>query len=325
MTERLKFIRALRREPITGHVPHFELVFFLTMESIGKVHPSHRHYSQWNQMSAKEKRLQIEDMASCYIDIAEKYNHSAIFVHPNPGDFDNIIRLLETIREKSGDKYFLMMHGDATYSMPSGDDMIDFSAQLYEEPEKMKREADINVDSALVIGERMSKHPGLLDGYALCCDYCFNVNPFFSPGMFSDFVAPYLARLIKGYRDMGLFTIKHTDGNIMPILDQLIECKPDALHSLDPQGGVDLAVVKRLYGDKVCLIGNVNCGLLQTGSEEEVIKDVRRALTEGMPGFGYIFSTSNCAYTGLALERYELMHRIWREEGIYSSQGGIQL
>ena len=34
---------------------------------------------------------------------------------------------------------------------------------------------------------------------------------------------------------MGFYVIKHTDGNIMPILDQLVERKPHALHSLDPQ------------------------------------------------------------------------------------------
>ncbi|HIQ96408.1 MAG TPA: LacI family DNA-binding transcriptional regulator [Candidatus Limivivens merdigallinarum] len=45
-----------------------------------------------------------------------------------------------------------------------------------------------------------------------------------------------------------------TDGNVMPILDLIVDCKPDAIHSLDPQSGVDLAEVKRLYGDKVCLI-----------------------------------------------------------------------
>ena len=69
---------------------------------------------------------------------------------------------------------------------------------------------------------------------------------------------------------MGFYAIKHTDGNIMPILDQLVQAGPHALHSLDPQGGVDIAEVKRLYGDRVCLIGNVNCGLLDTGTDEEV-------------------------------------------------------
>lgn len=138
-----------------------------------------------------------------------------------------------------------------------------------------------------------------------------------SPNQFSDFVAPYLEKLIKGYRDMGFYTIKHTDGNIMPIIDQLVQCNPHALHSLDPQAGVDIAEVKKLYGDKVCLIGNVNCGLLETGTDEEVTESVRYALQSGMPDYGYIFSTSNCVYTGMPLERYELMMNIWRKEGIY--------
>jgi len=97
----------------------------------------------------------------------------------------------------------------------------------------------------------------------------------------------------------------------------LLSANPHAIHSLDPQGKVNLAEVKKLVGNKVCLIGNVNCALLQTGSEEDVIADVRRSLSQGMPGGGYILSTSNCIYTGMKLERYELMLNIWRKEGIY--------
>ena len=52
MTGKERMIRAFQRLPITGHVPHFELVYYLTMEKLGKVHPEARAYSQWNQMSA---------------------------------------------------------------------------------------------------------------------------------------------------------------------------------------------------------------------------------------------------------------------------------
>ena len=127
-----------------------------------------------------------------------------------------------------------------------------------------------------------------------------------------------LEQLVRAYRDLGFYVIKHTDGNIMPILDQLVQTHPHALHSLDPQGGIDIAKVKRLYGDQVCLIGNVNCGKLDTGSDEEVIASVRYALQSGMPGGGYVFSTSNCIYTGMRLARYELMLETWRKEGNYS-------
>ncbi len=317
MTERERFIRALQRQPIEGHCPTFELVFYLTLEAVGRIHPSHLRYDQWKQMSPREQQLQIDYQADTYIETAEKYRHSAIFVHPNPWDFDSTVRLLETIREKSGDKYYLTMHGDCTFSIPDGNGMMAFSERMYEDGDGLKAEAEKMLENSVRFAERLSKHPGLLDGFTLCSDYCFNVNPFFSPSQFGEFVAPYLERVIRAYRDMGFYSIKHTDGNIMPILDQMVQCGPDALHSLDPQGGVDLAEVKRLYGDRVALCGNVNCGLLQTGTEEEVVADTRRALRDGMKGWGYIFCTSNCAYTGLPLERYELMNRVWWEEGVY--------
>ena len=111
--------------------------------------------------------------------------------------------------------------------------------------------------------------------------------------MFAEFVQPYLRDIMAYYKERGYYSIKHTDGNVMPILDMIVDCKPDAVHSLDPQGGVSLSEAKRL------------------------IADTRRALREGMPGYGYIFSTSNCAYTGLDLSRYELMHGVWKAEGVY--------
>lgn len=317
MTGRERFSAALRREKIVGRVPHFELVFFLTMEVLGKVHPSHRFYEQWNQMSKVEKALQINDMADIYIDIAKKYKHDAIFVHPNPSDIDSVKWLLETIREKSGDEFFLLMHGDTTCSIPNGDEMMDFSCQMYEEPEILHDQQNRWAERSYKIANALSK-TGLLDGFALCSDYSFNVNPFFAPEIFEEIIVPHLSETIATYRELGFYSIKHTDGNINPILEQIVNCKPDAVHSIDPQGSMDLAEVRRKYGDKICTIGNVNCGLLQTGTIEEAEADVRRSLNEGMSnGYGYIFSTSNCVYTGLDLSRYELMNKIWLAEGIY--------
>ena len=318
MTPRERFIHALeRRPPVPGsRVPNFELVFFLTMEAFGRVHPSHRGYGQWGQMEEKERQLHRADMADLFIRTAERYEHDAIFIHPNPGSVEETCRLIDAIREKTGDRYFIMRHGDATYSLPDGTHMMDFVMRINDEPQQVKREAQEMVDNAVREAELYQKHGGL-DGFALCADYCFNTGPFLSPRMFSEYVTPYLAEVTQAYRDMGFYVIKHTDGNIMPIIDQLVQTHPHALHSLDPQGGVDIAEVKRLYGDQIALIGNVNCGKLDTGTEEEVTESVRYALRSGMPGGGYVFATSNCIYTGMRLERYDLMLDIWRKEGNY--------
>ena len=123
MTPRERFIAALERRALTGRVPHFELVFFLTMEAFGRVHPSHRNYDQWLQMEEKERDLHRRDMADLYIATAERYEHSAIFIHPNPGTPEELGRMVELISERTGDRYFLMAHGDATFAVPNGAEM----------------------------------------------------------------------------------------------------------------------------------------------------------------------------------------------------------
>ena len=326
MTPREKFIMALEGGQPPGRVPHFELAFYLTMEAFGKVHPSHRFFGQWDQMSKAEQNLQIRDIAALYVQTMQKYEQSASqLVGPLGRKEGNLcglfgveeeIRLLEEIRNISGMEYCLLLAGDATFYIPDGDQIMDFVGEIADHPDKVKAKADQMVDEALEKAEKLRKK-GLLDGFAMCSDYCFNTAPFLSPAMFDEFITPYLTRLIAGYRQMGFYTIKHTDGNIMPILDSLISAKPHALHSLDPQAGIDIAELKRLVGKKVCLIGNVNCGLLDTGTDEEVINFTKYALKHGMPGGGYIFSTSNCIYTGMSLRRYELILDVWRKYGNY--------
>lgn len=315
MTPREHFIGALERRGIPGRVPHFELAFYLTMEAFGKVHPSHRRFDQWDQMSSNEQALQIADQARLFVETAERFEHDAILLRPNPARTTDAQRLVEEVRRISGDRFFLILHGDATFSIPNGAEMEELSLRMSEEPEQVDGEAEKAVDRQIETALRLKDHGGL-DGFSLNCDYCFNSGSFLPLPWFDRFIQPHMKRLITAYREMGFYVIKHTDGNIMPILDRLVGAGPHALHSLDPQGGVDMAEVVRRAGDKVCLIGNVDCGKLQTGTDEECIESARYACVEGKKAPGYIFSTSNCVYTGMDLARYELILDVWRREGI---------
>ena len=318
MTPRESFIAALERKPPSGRVPHFELEFFLTMDAFGRVHPSQRSYGQWGQMTEIERDLHRRDVADLHVAVARHFEQYGMLYHVPRGWGEEDVRLsLEHVRRLSSMEYLVALHGDATFSIPNGDKMMDFVSRIADDPAGMKDYAQRSVDRALERGRRIAEW-GVVDGFCLCSDYCFNDSPFMSPAMFDEFVTPYLIGLVEGYRDMGFYVIKHTDGNIMPIMDSLLAARPHALHSLDPQGGVDLAEMKKIAGEQVCLIGNVNCALLQTGSDAEVESDVRRALRDGMPGGGYVFGTSNCIYTGMELRRYEQMLSIWRAEGVYA-------
>ncbi|QDU70386.1 uroporphyrinogen decarboxylase family protein [Mucisphaera calidilacus] len=318
-TPRERFIAGLERRPFPGLIPTFELVFYLTMEAFGRVHPLHRHFDQWMQMTPRERDLHRRDMADVLIHTANYYGHDAIFLHPKPETLDETLRQIDTVRAMTGDRFFLIAHGDATLPIPSGAEMESMSLRMAEEPEAVESEAQRSLDRALERADTLRDHGGL-DALMLCSDYCFNSGPFLPLPWFDRFVTPFLHELVAGYRQKGFYVIKHTDGNIMPILDRLVpdnpDARPHALHSLDPQGDVDLEEIVSLVGDKVALCGNVNCGLLQTGSQEQCAADVQRSIRQGMKAPGYIFCTSNTVYTGMPLERYDAMMAIYREQAI---------
>ena len=156
-----------------------------------------------------------------------------------------------------------------------------------------------------------------LDVALLCSDYCYNSGPFLSPAMFDEYITPFLTMICKAGREDGMYMIKHTDGNIMPIIDYLVEAGPHALHSIDPMAGVDIREVKRMYGDRVALCGNVHCAALQTGTDEEVRESAEYCLKYGGGGGGYIFATSNVPFRGMPWERYQFILDIWKEKRKY--------
>lgn len=81
------------------------------------------------------------------------------------------------------------------------------------------------------------------------------------------------------------------------------------------QGRVGVAYMKDIYGKEICRIGNVDRGLMDTSTKAQVIRLARCALRIGLPGGGYVFSASDSVYTGMPLERDQLVLYIWREEG----------
>jgi len=148
-------------------------------------------------------------------------------------------------------------------------------------------------------------------------DLAFNTNTLMSPAQFDEFIAPYLKELVDVVHGRGSKVIKHSDGNLWPILDRLIQIGFDGIHPIQPQC-MDLKEVKDHCGDRVCLLGNIDCiELLPSGSEEEVREAVRQAIEVAAPGGGYILSSSNSIHPGCKPENYIVMVRATHKYGTY--------
>ncbi|MBR3502981.1 MAG: hypothetical protein IKO07_01905 [Clostridia bacterium] len=305
MTPRERMITALNRG-VPDRVPTFELEFQLSRELVGK---EFLHEEELDGLPENEVQRRLKENAALLIEVYEKLEHDAICLHYL--SLEHIGRTAEYIRELSGDRFMILAHGDGTLAIPDGAGLYELSYALFETPDEMRAKCRRMADDAIHRNDYLLDHG--LDGFILCSDYCFNQGPFMSPAMFSEFITPYLRDIIAAIRARGGYAIKHTDGNIMPIIDQLASCHPHALHSLDPMAGVDIRLVKEQYGDRLALCGNVHCAAMQTGTEQDVIDSAEYCLRYGKPGGGYVYCTSNIPFRGLPLERYQLVLDVWRK------------
>jgi uroporphyrinogen decarboxylase len=86
------------------------------------------------------------------------------------------------------------------------------------------------------------------------------------------------------------------------MLDALIDLGIDGLNPIEPQV-MDLADVKRRYGHRVYLQGNVDCTwILPYGTEEDVRRDVRRCIDAAAKGGGFVLAESNSMHPNVKFE-----------------------
>jgi uroporphyrinogen decarboxylase len=156
------------------------------------------------------------------------------------------------------------------------------------------------------------------DILAITGDYAMTKEPMVSPKHTARFLTPSLKKQVELGHALGVPVFKHTDGNLWKIMDLLLDTGIDGLHPIDPMAGMDLEEVKKKYGKRLCLMGNINCGpTLSWKSEEEVRKEVREAIKKAGYGGGYICMSSNSIHSGVKPENYVAMVKAIREYGRY--------
>ena len=132
-------------------------------------------------------------------------------------------------------------------------------------------------------------------------DIAHRSGTMFSPEHYRDLLLPYQRKVAEKITKPWIF---HSDGNLMPILDDLLSLGMNAIHPLEP-GAMDPVELKRRYGDRLAFVGNIDVDLLSQGTPEQVRLQVRERIAELGPGFGYLLSSSN------SITDYCLPENVW--------------
>jgi hypothetical protein len=144
-------------------------------------------------------------------------------------------------------------------------------------------------------------------------DIAHKTGPFLSPKMFQKLFMPYYRRVADQISKPWIF---HSDGNLMPVVDDLLSLGLNGLHPIEP-GPMDLAEMKRRYGSQLCLCGHINVDTLSRGTPEEIDCLVKEAIAVAGPGGGYIAGSSNSVTSYCRPENVRAMAQAIRNYGKY--------
>ena len=180
--------------------------------------------------------------------------------------------------------------------------------------------ADAVMDMVVEVNEQVGRNAvrAGADIVTLGDDYAMNTAPLFSPECFRSHILPRMQRVVDAVHEEGGLVMKHSDGNLWPILDMIVDTGTDALNPIEPVAGMDIAEVKAQYGDRICLVGNIDCGeLLSHGTVEQVELAVRGCIAAAAPGGGFILSSSNSIHSSVKPENFVTMVQTGRQWGCY--------
>lgn len=128
----------------------------------------------------------------------------------------------------------------------------------------------------------------------------------------------HLTEIMEILHSFGLKVIFHSDGDIYPIIPELIQAGADALAPIDTGAGLDLARLKAEFGHKVSFVGGIDLGVISSGTPAEIRKTTLQALKAAGPGGGFVLgSSSEELYETIPAENILTMWNTAREYGSY--------
>ena len=227
-------------------------------------------------------------------------------------------KFFRRINKKHKDKIFVIVTNDLAgvfESASQGMGMAYYSKMLHKNPKFIK---EVHEVIARFTAECYKAYMDVgAEVFVESGDLAYHYGPMMSPKKFTELLLPAYRIITDTVHEGGQKIVLHTDGQVTPLLDFVVDCGFDGLQSLEPTAGVDLALVKKKVGDKLCLMGNIDVAYdLVYGTKNEVYNAVKYAIKTGGPGGGFMVSAANM-HPGVKVNNLKWMVEATKKYGEY--------
>lgn len=144
-------------------------------------------------------------------------------------------------------------------------------------------------------------------------DIAFKGHLMHSPQWLGKEFLPRLKRLNETWHEYGVRCLFHSDGNVMEILQDLIETGIDGLNPIETTAGMSIKETREKAGNRIFLAGGIDISTLMSfGKPEEVREECIRAISDA--GRGYLMGSTTELDPGSKLENVLAMLEVARRK-----------
>ena len=156
------------------------------------------------------------------------------------------------------------------------------------------------------------------DVFFICDDTALKNTTMLNPKYHRELIIPAYKQAVQILRKAGKYVCFHSDGFTEPYFDGLIEAGFSGVESLEPMAGMNLKHLKEEYGDKLCLIGNIDVSqLLPYGTKDDVLEAVKKCIRDAGEGGGYMLSACTDITNSCKLDNVLTMISATKKYGEY--------
>ena len=185
------------------------------------------------------------------------------------------------------------------------------------DPEWVKDMCGVYSDLNIRLMEILFAEAGKPDGIWFYEDMGFKLKPFMSPAMYRDIIMPAHKKTFDYAHSLGLPVFVHSCGFIEPLVPHMIEAGMDALQAMEVKAGMDMLRLKKLYGEKITLIGGLDIRKQITNDRAVIKSYLEEKLPPAMKGSGYVLHSDHSIPDQVEYETYRYFLEKGRETGTY--------
>jgi uroporphyrinogen decarboxylase len=275
---------------------------------------------EFERLPAAEKDRALRANAEIILSVCEDLEFGAVtgpasYWEQAPGDLayyvlpgDAPFHQIAALREAAGDRVALVANVGGVLGASYD---VEFCRKLKHDPDAIEALAQEALDAGLERARRF-RDAGA-DVAMSASDIADNSGPFFKPHQMERFVFPFVEGWSDGVHALGLASLLHSDGDLTRHLARLASTSLAALQAIDPVAGMDLQGSKRIVGDRLCLCGNVDCGVLVAGTPDDVYAAARDLLAAWGTRRGLVLGASNAVQREVPIENYRALVRAWKD------------